>query len=347
MCTILIVKTSSFGDIVQTLHVASYLKQMIPNAVIEWAVMSHLAPIVFAHPHVDRVIFIDFKRPFRTLRHLRAKKYTYVFDFQGNCKSGLVVALSRSKSKVGESWKTLREWPAGLATHTKWNVADVPNVRLKPLRLLQRFFSWNSTDVIGGVSLSNAVGASPMALLKEMQKQGPLIMVCFGSKWPNKTMPKLQLKMILDHIANRTEARFAFVWGDEAELATAEWLHQQWPRRSTVVAKLSLPQLQHAMGLCDGVIAIDSGALHLCGTTTTPSFSMFGPTRADVFKPLGEHHVAIQGACPYGRTFAKQCSELRKCPTGACMQFADLDPVLESLMKWLQYVLDRHARRQL
>ena len=83
---------------------------------------------------------------------------------------------------------------------------------------------------------------------------------------------------------------------------------------------MSLPLWQHFMYLVDGVISVDSAALHLCGTTTTPSFSLFGPSSALAYRPLGSKHDAFQGTCPYGTTFDKRCPSLRTCETGACLK---------------------------
>ena len=99
---------------------------------------------------------------------------------------------------------------------------------------------------------------------------------------------------------------------------------------SVVVDRLPLPTWQNLMDEVDLVIAVDSSALHLCGTTSTPSFSIFGPTSQRVFKPMGERHFAVQGSCPYGRTFEKQCPVLRSCPTGACIKELTVEELFEA-----------------
>jgi heptosyltransferase-1 len=84
---------------------------------------------------------------------------------------------------------------------------------------------------------------------------------------------------------------------------------------------------------------MDSATLHLCGTTSTPSFSLFGPSSASIYKPLGEHHVAFQGSCPYGRTFVKRCPILRTCKTGACMKDLTAKRIFQDLEKFLSMTL--------
>ena len=71
------------------------------------------------------------------------------------------------------------------------------------------------------------------------------------------------------------------------------------------------------MAEMDLVLAVDSLTLHLAGTTSTKTFSVFGPSAAE-YQPEGERHQTYQGKCPYGRLFEKRCPVLRTCSTGAC-----------------------------
>ena len=100
----------------------------------------------------------------------------------------------------------------------------------------------------------------------------------------------------------------------------ASRLYARFPDRSMVVERYSLPLLQNIMAHMDLVIAMDSLPLHLCGTTHTPSFSVFGPSLAQKYKPVGERHHCVQGECSYGEKFYKRCSQLRTCKTGHCMK---------------------------
>jgi heptosyltransferase I len=80
----------------------------------------------------------------------------------------------------------------------------------------------------------------------------------------------------------------------------------------------------------DRVIAVDSAALALCGTTSTPSFSFFGPTQASIYKPLGVQHHHFQGTCPYAMSFSARCPRLRSCKTGACLKQASSLELIQS-----------------
>src|SRR5712691_2915304 len=60
--TILIVKTSSLGDVVHNLPVASDILRDFPDAGIDWVVEEPYAPLVGLHSAVRRVIPVALRR---------------------------------------------------------------------------------------------------------------------------------------------------------------------------------------------------------------------------------------------------------------------------------------------
>ena len=126
-------------------------------------------------------------------------------------------------------------------------------------------------------------------------------MVACGSRWPNKKLAEKTLEELMQKIATQENPYFYFIGGSPAEKIIADHLHSLFPERSKSLGGLSFSLWQALMREMDLVIAVDSAALALCGMTKTPSLSFFGPSLSAVYKPLGDHHVAWQGACPYGQ----------------------------------------------
>lgn len=321
---ILIVKTSSLGDVVQSLVVLSDLKKRFPNAKIDWVIEARFSSIIEAHPLIHRVIALDIKGKrglLKGLHALRQEKYDLIFDLQGNCKSGVITFLSRGKVKVGYGRKTVREWPNILATHVRMDISKKQNIRLHYLELIETYFQKASAGEIEGVQfkIEEREEAKISHILSSASRGKVKIMVCPGSKWINKQMSLDTLTTFLKQIETSYEASFLLIWGDEEGKEMCAQLEAEL-KQSLVVEKLSLPTWQNLMNQVDLVIAVDSSALHLCSTSHTPSFSIFGPTSADIFKPIGKQHIAYQGKCPYNQRFEKQCPLLRSCPTGACIK---------------------------
>lgn len=332
---ILIIKTSSLGDIVQSFIVLDDLKRRFPNAKIDWALEATFAPIVASHPLVSKTIALDIKGKshlWQGLKKLREEKYDLVFDLQANCKSGVITWLAKGKIKVGYSFDSVREWPNILATHKRFSVSRQQNIRLFYLELIEKYFQSSLSREATGVrfNIENEEKQKIQNILQEIP-QKPRIMVCPGSKWVNKQLKSETFAQFLQKVEKFCGASFLFIWGSESEKNECQNLAKQLQRAYTS-EKLALPTWQNLMNEVDLVIAVDSSALHLCATTSTPSFSIFGPTSSHIFKPIGEKHFSLQGTCPYGRTFEKQCPVLRSCPTGACIR----DLKAESLFQAFQ-----------
>jgi heptosyltransferase-1 len=346
MSSILVVKSSAIGDVIQAFPVLEYLRKKFPDARIDWVVEEGIAPLLRAHPDVDNVIEIRTKswrkaplsKKSRSelkafVGQLRATSYDLLFDLQGNSKSALVTALAKAKHKVGFDWKSVREVSNLLATTKRFNVPTDINVRLKYLRLVQDYFEDFEEFKAEGVRLKiSEEEAARCAHICSSER--PQLMVCFGSKWPNKRLELATLTALLQRIVEESDLSFLFIFGDEEEKRCAEELAARFGERGKTAGHLSLPLWQALMWEVQGVIAVDSAALHLCGTTQTPSFSVFGPTSATFYKPVEDRHAAVQGACPYGKVFSSQCPILRTCATGACIRQLNVDELYGAFKKW-------------
>lgn len=344
--SILIVKTSAIGDVIQTFGVLEYLRQRYPEARIDWIVEEGIAPLLKAHPQVDHVLEIKSKvwrknplaaqtraeiGAFR--KRLKETKYDVLFDLQGNAKSAVVTSMAKAGAKVGFGWTSVREKCNLLVTTHRFNFAPGINIRSKYLGLVQSYFGDDSVFEQSGVLLDlSSEEAERLSGLK--MDHTPKIMVCFGSKWPNKRLEISTLRGLLEKIAEDSNPYYTFIYGDAEEKLIAEQLSAHFNNRSTAVGQLSLPLWQALMWEMDGVIAADSAALHLCGTTNTPSLSVFGPSMASYYSPPGERHHAVQGACPYGKTFSSRCPILRSCSTGACMKGHQADALFDAYKVW-------------
>lgn len=304
---ILIVKTSALGDVIQALPVLDALE----GHAVDWVIEERFLPLIQSHPLIRRAIPISMESPLSSLRAVRQSRYDLVFDLQGNCKSGLFALAARAPTKVGFGFKTVREWPNLFATHRHYNPPPHLNMRLQYLHLIESYFQ----------------KPMPLKIITPVSRPLKTVMVCPGSKWINKQLPLNTWIAFLKKI----DASFLFVWGDEREKMMCEQMQKQLG--GVVSKKLSLSEWEQRMREVDLVIAVDSSALHLAGMTQTPTFSIFGPTSPELFKPLGDHHKSYWGKCPYSRQFVKTCPVLRTCPTGACMNDICAGDLYETFIK--------------
>src|ERR1700693_2360986 len=110
MPRILLVKTSSLGDVVHNLPVASDIAAGLPQTQTDWVVEESFAAIPRLHKSVNRVIPVALRRwrehwwhrdtrrdVHAFFRELRSVVYDAVVDTQGLLKSALVTGLARGR----------------------------------------------------------------------------------------------------------------------------------------------------------------------------------------------------------------------------------------------------------
>ena len=126
MTRILIVKTSSMGDVIHNLPIVTDIQAHVPNAVIDWVVEEAYADLVSLHPGVTRVLPVAWRRwrksltswktwsEMRDFRYgLQRDTYDYILDTQGLIKSAVIVKLAHGRTKCGFDARVAREsWAA-------------------------------------------------------------------------------------------------------------------------------------------------------------------------------------------------------------------------------------------
>src|SRR3990167_3562450 len=151
---ILIIKTSSLGDIIQAISSLFLLKKEFPDATIDWMVEKPFIELLKAHPRINKAIPIETKRwkksflspktwkaIFRTIRILRQVSYDLVFDLQGNTKSGLMTFFAKGKEKIGYNFKAAPEWPNALFLTHRYPTEKSQPIAEQYLHIIEKHFS--------------------------------------------------------------------------------------------------------------------------------------------------------------------------------------------------------------
>ncbi|RBB96563.1 lipopolysaccharide heptosyltransferase I, partial [Pseudomonas sp. MWU12-2115] len=106
---VLIVRTSSMGDLIHTWPAITELKTHYPNIRLSWLAEESFADIARLHPQVDEVLTLSWRswrkrllqpsalRELRVLRQqLREARYDLVLDSQGLIKSAIPARWTRA-----------------------------------------------------------------------------------------------------------------------------------------------------------------------------------------------------------------------------------------------------------
>jgi heptosyltransferase-1 len=133
---VLIVKTSSMGDVLHTLPALTDAMQAIPGIRFDWVVEEGFAQIPTWHEAVDRVIPVAIRRwrkawfsaPIKAERKafreaVQAQRYDAIIDAQGLVKSAALVTRLAHGVKHGMDWQTAREPLASLFYNRRHHIA--------------------------------------------------------------------------------------------------------------------------------------------------------------------------------------------------------------------------------
>ena len=286
MPRILLIKTSSLGDVVHNLPVVSDIHASVPDATIDWVVEEAFADIPRLHAGVARVIPVALRRwrksltSAETLREekafraiLREYEYDAVIDTQGLFKSALVArdARARRGASVGLDWPSSRE----------------------PLRLFyDRTFSvpWGQHAVVRNRSLAaQALGydvrTAPQYGIHAPQRELPWLPVMPGQRHAvllhaTSANPKLWPEPHWEAVSKQLFSnRMVCVlpWGSATEQQRSERLARAMPG-ALVPPRMSLPELAALFSRAALVIGVDTGLLHLAAALGTPSVGIYCDT---------------------------------------------------------------------
>jgi heptosyltransferase-1 len=348
--SILIVKLSAIGDVIQTLPMMEALKDQYPQAQIDWVVEEGASELLFGHPALNRVLvsrrkswqrrlchkghfLATYREIRRFIRELRSVRYDWVIDNHGIFKSGILVALSRGRRKIG-----FKPFP-GIADEGNYLFT---NERYQPLPIdrhaLERYL-----DLIAQVGVSAKRPALKFSLAagavqkaeKLLGEQGftsaPLIVIHPMAKWATKQWPLENFARLADNLLPQG-ASLVFTGSPEDRKAVQAILDQMriQQRAVNLAGRTGLKELAGLFFLADLVLTPDTGPMHLAAAVKAPLVALFGPTAPWRTGPYGEDHLILRQSLPCSPCFKK------KCATMECMNLLTVEEVLEAIKEKLR-----------
>jgi lipopolysaccharide heptosyltransferase II len=103
---ILVIQTAFLGDVILATPVVSELKRLFPDSQIDMLVKKGNESLLKNSPHITNILVFDksngkFQSLFRLVRKVRKQHYDLVINLHRFGSSGVITALSGSKSKYG------------------------------------------------------------------------------------------------------------------------------------------------------------------------------------------------------------------------------------------------------
>ena len=294
---VLLVKTSSLGDVVHNLPVASDLRHNFPNAEIHWLVEEQYVPIVGMHPGVDRVIPVALRRwrkapwsiqnwrELLAMRHaLREVRYNAILDTQGLLKSAVFARFAKGPMH-GFGRKTAREPMASRFYDARYEFDPEMHMLTRNRALAARAFSYPLDNFID-------YGIAPVVPNPQLIN-GPYCVVLHSTAQAAKLWPEERWLDLIDRL-NTAGMGCVLPWGNDAELRRSDRLAVRGGRTLTA-PKLSLDQLSALIGDAELVVGVATGLMHLAAALSRPVVGIFCDSDPDDTGPRGPGPTAYRG----------------------------------------------------
>ncbi len=323
---LLVVKTSSLGDVIHALPVVQAIKEAAPHLTLGWVVRRRCADILTGSPAIDHLYVLPDKPSLRELYHLRrdlhSARYDMALDMQGLSLSGLVTRLSGAPLRVG--WDRGREGNALFLTHP---VVPGKAKDTHEIDLLYGFADALGVHVKHPEFTPQPYLAAENAAKAEAWLSGlprPRIALNVGASRSYKRWPLENWVWVAQSLAQAGRS-IVFV-GDKTDAGTVA---QITPHLSgnfvSLAGKTSLRELASVLAACDLLVSGDSGPMHLAVAVGTPTVAIFGATNPARHGPYGARNTVLHDPVPGLLTPGKRPTEAEG---AACMARVTPEKVL-------------------
>ncbi|GAB1437924.1 lipopolysaccharide heptosyltransferase RfaC [Providencia sp.] len=294
---VLLVKTSSMGDVLHSLPALTDAQQAIPSIQFDWAVEEGFAQIPTWHSAVNQVIPVAIRRwrknwfsaPIRAERaafrqQLQATHYDAVIDAQGLLKSAFLVTRLAHGDKHGYDRHSIREPLASFFYDHRYSISKQQHAVERIRQLFAKSLGYACPSEQGDYAI-----ARHFLQLSE-NVQSPYVVFLHSTTRDDKHWPEENWRQLITLMANKG-AKIKLPWGTPHEQQRAQRLAKGFDFVE-VLPKLTLAEVAQQLAGAKAVVSVDTGLSHLTAALDKPNFTLFGPTDPGLIGGYGqEQHV--------------------------------------------------------
>lgn len=276
MCAVLLMKTTSLGDVIHNLPVVNDIYRFNPACALDWCVEAPFSEIVQLHPHVRRVIPVELRkwrknllqcstwRAFKELKqNLQSTPYTHIIDSQGLIKSAVLAKMARGK-RIGFAKNVIKEKWASFFYDETWPIPRVQNAVERNRQLAAAALGYDlSAPADYGL-------VTPPVQHKGWVSQ-PYIVALSASSRLDKMWPHAQWQALVQQFESFC---WVFPSGNDHERQNVQALIA--PLKNAIAAPpMGLGELSAWIARAVAVVGMDTGLTHLGAALNVPSIAVF------------------------------------------------------------------------
>ena len=277
---VLLIKTSSLGDVVHTLPALTDAARAIPGIQFDWVVEEGFAEIPAWHPAVAQVIPVAIRRwrkhlwqTFKSGEWRRFKQrlgdtqYDLVIDAQGLLKSAWLTRYANAPV-AGLDRDSAREPLASRFYDRAYAVPREQHALERTRQLFAHALGYTLPTGMGDYGLNRALLAD--------SAPPPYIVFLHGTTWASKHWPEACWRELAEQMSAQGWA-VRLPWGNDNEKVRAERI-AAGIEHAAVLPKLNLAGVAKVIAGASACVAVDTGLGHLAAALDVPSISLYGPT---------------------------------------------------------------------
>ncbi|OCG03043.1 lipopolysaccharide heptosyltransferase RfaC [Gilliamella sp. wkB112] len=295
---VLVVKTSSMGDVLHTLPALTDAANNLPNITFDWVVEENFAQIPSWHFAVDKVIPVAIRRWRKNwfgqqIRHerqqfihmLRQQQYAAIIDAQGLIKSAFLITRKARGIKHGLDRASIKEpiasWFYDIKHHVPKQLHAIERVRL----LFAASLNYTCPSTMGDYAIARHF----LTTLPSDNQQ--YLVFLHATTRDEKHWTEAAWRHLIELIAP-TGFKIKLPWGAPHEQQRALRLAQGF-NHVEVLPKLSLSEVATIIAGAKAVISVDTGLSHLTAALDRPNITLFGETDPQLIGGYGNNQYSI------------------------------------------------------
>ncbi|WP_294911985.1 lipopolysaccharide heptosyltransferase RfaC [Tatumella sp. UBA2305] len=296
---VLIVKTSSMGDVIHTLPALTDAMQAVPGILFDWVVEENFSQIPGWHPAVDQVLPIAIRRwrkhwfgiqqreeRFLFKQKLRQRQYDIIIDAQGLIKSAALVTRLAQGEKHGADKNSVRE-PFACWWYDKRHEIKQQQHAVERIRdLFAKSLGYEKPATRGDYAIAGHFTHDLPA------DAGRYMVFLHATTRDNKHWPEQHWRELIQKVTERDYC-IKLPWGTEAEYQRAVRLAEGHPQ-VTVLPRLTLAEVARELAGAKIVVSVDTGLSHLAAALDRPNITLYGPTDPGLIGGYGKNQLALR-----------------------------------------------------